>query len=423
MHKFKLTKLNNGLKVLTVPSKEALSFQAMVLVNTGSDFESKENNGISHFLEHMCFKGTKKRPSNFAITKELDSVGGSYNAFTSFEYTGYYAKVAKQNKDIALDVVSDIFLNSQFPSQEIKKEKGVIIEEINMYKDEPRRYVWDHWRKLLYGNQPIGRSILGPKENIINFQKKDFIKYKESQYRAESTIVVISGNFSEKEIIKKVKKYFYNIKPGQRVAKEKVKEKQNKPQVFIENRKTDQTHLALGVRGINFFDKRRYALKMLDTILDGGMSGMLFQAIRDKLGVAYYVSSLMVTHSSHGFWVVRAGIDNKRLEEVIRVILKEWGKLKTKKIGNKELKKAKNYINGKVALGLENIHNLAEGFAFDELLRKEIETPEQYLKKIKEITISDIQKVAQDLLKPEFLNLALIGPHKNKEKLEKLLYI
>ncbi len=423
MHKFKLTKFNNGLKVLTVPSKEALSFRAMVLVNTGSDFESKENNGISHFLEHMCFKGTKKRPSNFAITKELDSIGGSYNAFTGSEYTGYYAKVAKQNKDIALDVVSDIFLNSQFPAQEIKKEKGVIIEEINMRKDEPRRYVWNHWGRLLYGNQSIGRSILGPKENIINFQKKDFIKYRESQYRAESTIVVISGNFSEKEIIKKVKKYFHNIKPGQGIAKEKVKEKQNKPQVFIENRKTDQTHLALGVRGINFFDKRRYALKVLDTILDGGMSGMLFQAIRDKLGVAYYVSSALVTYSSHGFWVVRAGIDNKRLEEVIRVVLKEWGKLKTKKIGNKELKKAKNYINGKVALGLENIHNLAEGFAYDELLRKEIETPEQYLKKIKEITVFDIQKVAQDLLKPEFLNLALIGPHKNKEKLEKLLYI
>jgi len=184
MYKFKLTKLNNGLRILTVPSKESLSFQITVLVNTGADFEDKENNGISHFLEHMSFKGTKKRPSNLSIVKELDAVGGYYNAFTSAEYTGYYTFVAQQKKDLALDIISDIYLNSQFPKEEIKKEKGVIIEEINMYRDEPSRYVCEIWTKLLYGDQAVGRSILGTKTNIKNFKREDFLKYYESQYRA-----------------------------------------------------------------------------------------------------------------------------------------------------------------------------------------------------------------------------------------------
>ena len=291
MYKFKLTKLTNELRILTVPSKESLSFQIMVLVNTGADFETEENNGISHFLEHMCFKGTKKRLSNLAIVQELDNVGGSYNAFTGGEYTGYYAKVAHQKKELALDIVSDIYLNSQFPEKEIKKEKGVIIEEINMYKDNPQSYIWDLWKKLLYSNQAVGRSILGTKTNIKNFKREDFLKYYESQYKARSSLVVVSGNFSEKEIISKVKDYFRDIRLGKGKAKELVKEKQNKPQVFIKNKKTDQTHLILGFRGISLFDKRYYSLKALDAIFDGGMSGILFQTIREKLGVAYYIYS------------------------------------------------------------------------------------------------------------------------------------
>jgi len=340
MYKFKLTKLNNGLRILTVPSKESLSFQITVLVNTGADFEDKENNGISHFLEHMSFKGTKKRPSNLSIAKELDAVGGYYNAFTSTEYTGYYTCVAHQKKDLALDIISDIYLNSQFPKEEIKKEKGVIIEEINMYRDEPSRYVWEIWKKLLYGDQAVGRSILGTKTNIKNFKREDFLKYYESQYRAKSTLVVVSGNFNEKEIIKKVKDYFYGIKLGKGKTKELVKEKQNKPQVFIKNKETDQTHLILGFRGINLFDKRIYALKVLNSIFDGGMSGILFQTIREKLGVAYYIDSSLSCSTDHGFWTVAAGIDNNRVEEVIKSILEEWKKFKTKPVDIKDIKKA-----------------------------------------------------------------------------------
>ncbi len=423
MHKFKLTKLSNGLRILTVPSKESLSFRITVLVNTGADFETKENNGISHFLEHMCFKGTKKRPSSFAISQELDAVGGYYNAFTSAERTGYYAKVAKQNKELALDIVSDIYLNSQFPKKEMEKEKGVIIEEVNMYKDNPQAYIWDLWEKLLYGDQAVGRSILGTKANIKSFKREDFLKYYKSQYRAKSTIVVASGNFSEKETINQIKDYFGDIKKGKGKKKELLKEKQNKPQVFIKNKKTDQTHLVLGVRGISLFDKRYYALKVLDTIFDGGMSSILFQTIREKLGVAYYIYSTISRSTDNGYWVVAAGIDNNRLEEVIMSVLEEWKKFKTQPVDIKDIKKAKSYITGKLALGLENVHNVANSFAFQALLKQEIETPAQYLRKIKQVTARDIQKVAEDLLKPQSLNLALIGPYKNKQRLQKLLHV
>lgn len=421
MYKFKLTKLNNGLRVLTVPSKESLSFQVTILVNTGAEFETKENNGISHFLEHMCFKGTKKRPTSLDITEGLDSVGGSFDAFTGDEETGYWAKVASKDKDLALDIVSDIYLNSQFPEKEIEKEKGVIIEERNMYRDVPQRYVWDLWHKLLYGNQPAGWSALGLKQNIKKFQRENFLKYYESQYKAKSTIVVASGNFSEREIINQIKDYFRDIRLGKGKIKEQVREKQNKPGVLLKNKKTDQTHLILGFRGIDLFDKRRYALSLLNAVFDGGMSGILFQTIREKLGVAYYIHSILSCSSDYGFWAVKAGIDNNRLEEVITSILNEWKKFKTKPVAPQDIKKAKSYIAGKVALRLENVHNVADYLVFQELLKNKIETPDQYLKKIKQVTSHDLQKVAQDLLKSQSLNLTLIGPHKNKEKLQKLL--
>ena len=423
MYKFKLTKLSNGLRILTVPSKESLSFKATVLVNTGSGFETKENNGISHFLEHMCFKGTKKRSSSFAISQELDSIGGSYNAVTGPERTGYYAKVAHQNKKLALDIISDIYLDSQFSEKEMKKEKGVIIEEINMCKDDPQDYVGDLWYKLLYDDQAVGRSVLGTKTNIKNFKREDLLKYYKSQYKAKSTLVVASGYFNEKETINEIKYYFGDIRPGKGKTKELVKEKQNKPQVFIKNKKTDQTHLILGFRGINLFDKRKYALNVLNTIFDGGMSGILFQTIREKLGVAYYIYSTISRSTDYGFWAVAAGIDSNRIEEVVSSVLEEWKKFKLKPVDIKDIKKAKSYITGKLALGLENVHNVARSFAFQELLKRKIETPDEYLKKIKQVTSRDIQKVAEDLLKPQSLNLVLIGPYKNKQKLQKLLHV
>ena len=421
MYKFHLKTFPNGLRLLMVPSKESLSFQVMVLVNTGTEFESKNINGISHFLEHLCFKGTKKRPSNLEITKVLDSVGGSYNAFTSDEITGYWAKVASKDKDLALDIVSDIYLNSQLPEKEINKERSVIIEEINMYQDVPQSHVWDLWHKLLYGDQPAGWPTLGVKKNIKKFKRDNFLEYRLKQYRAKSTLIVISGSFQTQEMIEKIQSKFKDILKGKGKNKIQTKEKQNRPQVLLEEKKTDQTHLILGVRGINIFDKRKYALDVLDAIFDGGMSGRLFQVVREKLGAAYYVNSVVASVTDYGFWTVKTGIDNDRLEQIIKAILKEWKTLKIELLSEKEIKKAKNYLNGKISLSMENVHEVANDFAYQELLKKKIETSQEYLQNIKKVTVYDLRKVAQDLLIPRHLNLALIGPCKNKEKLVKLL--
>ena len=421
MYKFQLKKFSNGLRLLMVPSKEALSFQVSVLVNTGSEFETKNINGISHFLEHLCFKGTKKRPSNFEITKELDSVGGSYNAFTGDEVTGYWTRVAAKDKDLALDIVSDIYLNSQFPELEINKERGVIMEEINMYQDIPQSYIWDLWGKLLYGNQPAGRRTLGSKENIKKFKREDFLKYCSSQYRAKSSLVIISGNFQFQEMMPKVKDAFADIKRGQGKIKVKTKERQTKPQVISEYKKTDQTHLILGVRGFNLFDKRRYGLDVLDAIFDGGMSSILFQTVRDRLGAAYYVHTVNSSGTDHGFWAVKAGLDTNRFEQILKIVLQEWVKFKNEPIPPQVIQKAKNYIYGKVSLSLENVHNVAYDLAGQELLKKQIETPKEYLRKIKLITANDLRRIANDLLQSRNLNLAFIGPNKNTTKLKKLL--
>jgi len=423
MYKYSVHKFFNGLRVLLVPSKESLSFEIKVFVNTGSDFETKRINGISHFLEHLCFKGTKKRPSNLEITKLLDSVGASYNAYTSREVTSYYAETFKDHKDLAMDIVSDIYLNSIFPQEEIEKERGVILEEMSMEKDLPPRYIWDLWYKLLYGDQVAGWSILGREEVIKKLKREDFLNYSQSQYRSQSTLIAISGNFSKNQTLNSLKKYFKDIRKGKRQKKVIVKEKQTKPQVLLEYKKTDQTHLILGVRTFNMFDKRRYALAVLDTIFDGGMSGYLWQLVREKLGAAYYISTIGTSYTDRGYWGIKGGIDNERVELVLEEILKEWSKLKKEYLTLANLKKAKDYLKGKIALAVENVHSVASDYAYDLLFKNKIETHKEYLEKINKVTLRDLEKVSHQLLKPEKLNLAIIGPHKNKEKLLKLLKI
>ncbi len=423
MIKYQVHKFSNGLRLLMVPSKEAHSFKFTVIVKTGSDYETRSNNGISHFLEHMCFKGTKKRPSNFSISQELDEVGGSYNAFTSREITGYWAKVSDYHFKKTIDITSDIFMNSVFRESDIEKEKQVIKEEINMYLDDPKEKVWDNFFGLLYGNQPAGWPVLGPKENILRFTRKDLTKYRLSQYRAKSVVLIVSGNFKARDVISLVKDYFKDIPKGKAKEKVKTKEKQTKPQLSLEYKKTDQTHLRLGVRGINLFDHRRYALHVLDTILGGGMSFRLWQLVREKLGAAYYISSFISSATDRGLWGISSGIDNERAYLIISEILKEWKKLKEEVISPQEIKKAKENIRGNMLLLTENIHLIAEYYAFDLLYRNKIETMDQSLTKILKVTSSDLNKLANDLLKPNNLNLAIIGPFKDRQKFLQILKI
>ncbi len=410
----------NGLRLVTVPMKNTKAVTVLVLVGTGSKYETKEINGISHFLEHMFFKGTKRRPDMLELIEPLDGIGGSYNAFTGYEYTGYWAKVENKHLDLALDWVSDIFLNSKIEQKEIEKEKGVIIEEINMYLDAPMDYIYDLWTDLLYGDQPAGWRLLGKKEIITKLKRNDFVNYLKNHYSAKNTIIAVAGNISQ-DLKNKIQKYFKNIEIKKPRDKKKVIEKQIKPKTLLHYKKTDQSHFCLGARGYDMFHKDKYVLDVMSVILGKGFTSRLFFEIRAKKGLAYHVQTDNDNQTDLGYLVTYAGIDNKKVDKAIQIILKHYKLLKSKKINEKELRKAKEYIKGKTILGMEASDNQASFYAFQELLTNKILTLEQKFAKIEAVTANDIQRVAKDIFRPEKLNLALIGPFKNKQKFEKLL--
>lgn len=418
---FKKKVLKNGLRIIVVAMKDAPSVTVMALVEAGSEYETKDKNGISHFLEHMCFKGTDKRPNSIDISRELDSIGSAYNAFTSYEVTGYYAKSHYKHFDKILDVVSDIYLNPKFPEAEMQKEKGVIIEEINMYEDLPQEKVSEIYDELLYGDQPAGWSVAGPKENIKNMQREDFINYRKTHYVPGKTVVVVAGNIEVGETFKKVEKIFGQISAGKIIKKKKVVEHQSIPALKIKEKNTDQTHLIIGARAFDIHDKRIPALELLSTILGGGMSSRLFQKMREELGICYYVRAGISDFSDHGHFHISAGVDKSRLAEAIVGIIDEMKRIRDEKVSPEELKKAKDYMIGLMYLGLESSNALANFYGGQEIMREKIKTPQEVEKEIQKVTAEDIMKVAKFIMKNEKLNMALVGSVEGEEDLKKLL--
>ena len=419
---YKKTTLKNGLRIITIPTKNTQAVTVLVLVGAGSKYETKNINGISHFLEHMFFEGTKKRKTKLEVAETLDKIGGMFNAFTGKEFTGFWAKVCHKHFDLALDWISDIFLNSKIEQKEIGKERGVIIEEINMYLDAPMMYVDDLWEKLLYGDQPAGWLIIGEKQVVNTLRRNQFLDYLKNHYSAKNTIVCVAGNIDSKTVKAKIQKHFKNINKNSPKTKIKAIEQQKEPQCLIHFKKTDQTHIRLGARGYDLFHPQKYAQILLSVILGGFMSSRLSILIREK-GLAYDIRTSSDTTTDTGYLITAAGVDNKKVEQVISLILKEYKKLKTKKVSAQELQKAKDYIKGMMSLSLESSDAQASFYATQELLAQKMLTPEQKFKKIDQVSINDIMKVARDIFVPEKLNLALIGPFKDKNKFQRLLKI
>jgi predicted Zn-dependent peptidase len=422
--KYKKTVLPNGMRIITVPLAESQSAIGMVLVETGSDYEPKELNGLSHFLEHMCFKGTASRTGD-QIKVEIDGMGAAANAFTSNEFTGYYAKAHKSKIGKIIDFVSDIYLNPTFPQKDIDIERGVIVEEINMYEDLPQRTVVDLWESLLYPDTPAGRPVIGPKENILAFNQKDFVEYHQAHYVPAKTVFVVAGNINEKEVTAQLKKLFASVGNKKVVKRAKTKFAQAKPQVLIKYKKTDQTHLVIGFRSFDQFNKKNYALKVAATILGQGFSSRLFVKMRDELGMCYYTRAGVDTYTDRGAFIVRSGVTNARSHEAVEVIMDEFRKILVEDIPVHELKKAKDYMIGNFSIGLETSEDVADYFGFQELLHEEILKPADYVKRIQAVTTADIKKVMKEIMKEKNLNLALIGPFEDKDKVsfEKLLKI
>lgn len=414
-------KLANGLRIITLPHADSLASSVFVFVETGSKYETKEINGISHFLEHMCFKGTKNRPRSIDIASELDGIGAAHNAFTSHEYTGYFAKAQPKHFDKILDVVSDIYLNQLFDPAEIEKEKGVIAEEINMYEDTPARKISDYFLHLLYGDQPAGWDVAGRKEVIAALKRDDFVDYHAKHYVAEATIVVAAGAFDEKEAMRKIEEKFSVISAAGKHPKIKTAESQSAPRVFLKMKESDQTHLILGFRAFDIFDERRFVLDVLADILGGGMSSRLFQRVREEMGAAYYVYADADLYTDHGYLAAGAGVDNKKAEDVVKAILEEFLKLAEHPVGEEELRRAKDHMIGGLMIGLETSNQLASFYGGQEVARGSFLNPSELSERIEKVTAGEILALAKEIIRDDKLNLALIGPFKNEEKFAKIL--
>jgi len=420
--------LPNGLRILTIPQKGTQAVTVLVLVNTGSHFETKKVNGISHFLEHLLFKGTEKRPNHLAISEPLDRVGGMYNAFTGEEYTGYYAKVGTKHFSLALDILSDIYLNSTLPPQEIAKEKGVIVEEINMYYDNPATHVQNLWNEALYGSeQPAGWKISGTKETVLGIERAQLAQYQKKQYVASNTVVCVAGNLPENEqqTSKLVAQYFAALKKTHPKKKTKVTTPAatKKSACLLEARTTDQVHLCLGMPAYDLFHKHYYTQEVLSCLLGGMMSSRLFVKIREELGIAYYIRTAASAYTDSGYLVTAAGVETKNAARAIEEILAEYAQVAATKVPAPELKKAKEHIKGSMALSLETSDALASFYGAQELLRRKLFEPKEIFAIIDTIDTSAIQQAARNLFQPAHMRLSIVGPFTKKDKtsFEKLL--
>lgn len=421
---YKKIKLSNGLKLLMAPLKETKAVTVLILLPIGSRYETKDINGVSHFIEHLMFKGTKKRPTSLDITKELDSVGAEYNAFTSKDHTGYYIKISADKIELAFDLLSDMLLNSIFNPEEIEKERGVIIEEINMYEDNPLMYLGAFFEQTLFGDQPLGWLISGPKEVIKKVSQEQILKFKNKFYHPSKMILGVAGNFDQAKVKKLAQKYF----PKQKTKNTKagfshLKNTQSKPKINIKYKDTQQVQLGLGFPGYSLNDSKIYSLYLLVVILGGNMSSRLFTSIREEKGLAYYIKADISAYKDAGALLVQAGLDKTRIKEAITLILEELEKIKKDGVTDQELQASKDFLKGKLILDLEDSENVADWYVKQELLLNKILTPQEQLKRIFAVSKHQVKKVAAELLDQKKLNLVLIGPFKDSKGFKSLLKI
>lgn len=415
--------LANGLRVITIPMPSLESATVLVMAGAGSRYETRKNSGISHFLEHMAFKGTEKRPTAMDISSLIDGMGGEFNAFTGKETTGYYIKSSKDRVSTSLDVLSDMLMHSKLDPEEIEKEKGVIIEEINLYEDMPARKIGDIYEQLLYGDVPMGWDIAGSKDVIRSIQRTDFLAYLAELYSASNLTVVVAGGIDSEQIFAQVENYFGGMKQFGTKTFEQVAENQTNPAVLVKQKQTEQIHVALGVRTVPISSPKRYPLSVLSAILGGGMSSRLFHEVREKRGLAYYVRSSSDEYHDVGTLVSTAGIDPKRVLEAVEVMVAEYSKVAqgAMNLTDEELKKAKEFLKGHLVLDLEDSRSVAGFYAHQELLEDKIENPDDVVAEIEKITKDDVEAVGKEFFKEETLNLALIGNFADGQKLESLL--
>lgn len=419
---YKISKLKNGITLIKSPIKGAKALTIMAMFPVGSRYEEKRMSGSSHFVEHMMFKGTKKRPTHLEISRELDAFGAEYNAFTSKDYTGYYIKTGEVNMEKAFDWLADIIFNSKFEAEEVEKEKGVIVEEIRMYEDNPLMAVDNMFERVMFGDGPLGWDVGGTPETVRGVSREDLWNYYKHYYFPSNMVLVVAGNVNEKKLNKSLKHFTSidntafkgkNSKDLKNAFEKFVwtgKKLSLEERLLVSERKLDQAQVIIGFPGLHSNDKDRYALSVLLNILGGGMSSRLFVEVREKQGLAYMVNAGATSFRDVGVVSIQAGLDPSRLGKAVAVIKSELEKIKKAGVSTKELIDAKNNIAGRTELSMENSSSQAQWFAKQFLFADKIQTYEQVTKKIKKVTAADVKRMANKIFDISQMRVAFIGP-------------
>ncbi|MBU4351008.1 insulinase family protein [Candidatus Parcubacteria bacterium] len=417
--------LNNGLRVLLFPMENTEAVTLLFLAATGSKYETKNISGISHLLEHLLFRGIKSYPEPGSISRALDEIGGFYNAFTDKEVLGIIFKAGVENLSLISKILTEMVTVPLLDKKELIKEKKVVVEEISMREDNPQILILDLWETLLYGDQPAGWLVIGSRKTVSSISQKNLSDHLKSSFTAKNSVLAIAGNIKEKDVIKMVKRDFSVLPGKKRFQKKSVKENQNKPEIMLHFKKTDQTHLCLGVRtvGISAFSEKKYVLAVIASLLGGMMSSRLFVEVRERRGLAYYIRTSCEHYTDSGYLVTHAGLNNEKVMEAIEIICREYQRLKMERVGDQELAKAKENLRGRLRLGLETSDSFASFFGLQELIDGKVLTPSQQWQKIAKITPDDILKVAKEVFRAENLNVALIGPQRQEKEIRNILKI
>lgn len=416
--------LKNGFRVLTTPLANAESATVTIWAKTGGRNEESKISGLSHFLEHMVFKGSKKRPSAKEISEAVDSLGAEFNAGTSEEWTNFYIKARADKVAEALDILSDMVLSPLLKQEDIDREKGVIIEEIGMYEDMPMRYVWDLFQGLMYKGNKLGQHVIGNRDTVSSFDRAHFEKYRNNQYNAKNLLVTVAGGVTAKEVNSLAEKYFSDVtKDSSFYHIDTFESKQKKPQLYLLTQKREQANLVLGFIGNKRGASDRYSEAVMATILGKGMSSRMFSEVREKRGLAYSVRTYNENYADTGFLATYAGVDPKRVDEAIKVIKREFEKIASEKHGitKAELAKAKEYVKGHLALSLEDTSAINRFMGLEELFLNKTRTPDDVYKGVDKVTIEDVHKVAKNIINNNKLNLAIIGNFEDEGRFEKII--
>ena len=413
--------LSNGLRVLTAPLPHAQSVACFVMLAAGSRYEDAANRGIAHFAEHMFFKGTERRPSSRDLTTIVDGIGGEFNAFTSKEYTGYYVRCAGADRDVALDVLVDMLRHSKFDPEEVEREKGVILEEMNMYYDTPRDYISSLYEELMFGDNPLGWETLGTKETVRGATRDTFVDYVGRWYTPRRMVVGVSGKIGD-DLLPTLESLLGDMGGNGAGSPPPAQlERDGRPRVRVHHKDSDQAQICVGVPSYPLEHPDRYALQLLATVLGSGMSSRLFIEVRERRGLAYYVYGLNHSYTDAGTLLAQGGVDLARVDEAVRVVVEQFRRMAEETVPADELEKARSLAKGRFVLQTESPQGLVLFGLRREVLEGRAAEPEELLAGLDAVTAEDVQRVAQDLIATDALHVAVIGPFDDEERFASLI--